>query len=83
MLLWLRGLFYRIWSERGFGRIKWIHLIVRIEPIRQEDQSTKSYLNSIAFTGFIFRTSNVGMMSEIKQTTAVTTQIKMTCHQMI
>jgi hypothetical protein len=37
----------------------------------------------MAFTGFIFLINNAGMVSARKQTKAVITQTKITCHQTI
>ncbi len=41
------------------------------------------YLNSMAFTGFTFRTMSVGINSEKKQTTSVAAQTAVTCHHII
>jgi hypothetical protein len=42
-----------------------------------------SYLNCIAFTGCIFFTSKVGIMSVAKHTASVITSTSNTCHQII
>lgn len=85
----LPELFYHIFVERNVQvpvsliKIGYCIHTVHSKIFKHQDRTHPGYLNCTALTGWIFFTSNEGIINTKKQITSVPVQTASTCHQMI